>query len=151
MNRETRKETPDLGRNQIDRLGVIADLMQQNLTVPEIARRVGLSEWRVKRIAHDHGLTRPADAGNTRLSQRQTRILAFIQDFTAHHFYPPTVREIVKGCGLSSTSVALYHLLTLGQRGYLTRTRDIARGIALTEQGRSWSPVSPENPAKEAA
>ncbi len=150
MNRETRKETPGLSRNQIDRLEVIADLMQQNLTVMEIARRVGLTDWRVRRIAYDHGLTRPADAGDTRLSQRQTRILAFIQDFTAHHVYPPTVREIVKGCDLSSTSVAAYHLLTLGQRGYLTCTRDIARGIVLTEQGRSWSPVSPESPAKDA-
>ena len=151
MNRETRKATPELSRNRIDRLEVIADLMRQNLAVAEIGRRLGLSEWQVKRTAHDHGLTRPADAGNTRLNQRQTRILAFIQDYTAHHVYPPTVREIVAGCDLSSTSVALYNLLTLGQRGYLTRTRDIARGIALTEQGRSWSPVPPENPAKEAA
>ena len=151
MNRETRKATSDLSRNWHDRLEVIAGLMQQNLTVTEIGRRAGLSEWRVRRSACDHGLTRPADAGETRLNQRQARILAFIQDYAAHHAYPPTLREIVEGCGLSSTSVALYNVVSLGQKGYLTRTRDVARGIVLTEQGRSWSPVPPDTPAKEAA
>ena len=151
MNHNTGKATPrhdDTGR---DLLETIADLMAQNLTVTAIGRRVGLSEWRVRRFAYDHGLTRPADAGETRLSQRQARVLAFIQDYTAHHVYPPTLREIVKGCELSSTSVALYNLVRLGQKGYLTRIRDVARGIALTEQGRRWSQVTPETPAKEAA
>ena len=151
MNRDTRKATPrqdDTGRDLVE---TIADLMAQNLTVTAIGRRVGLSEWRVRRFAYDHGLTRPADAGERRPSQRQARILAFIQDYIAHHVYPPTVREIVKGCELSSTSVALYNLVRLGQKGYLTRVRDVARGIALTERGRCWSQFPPESPAKEAA
>ena len=151
MNRDTGKAAPrhdDTGRDLVE---TIADLMAQNLTVTAIGGRTGLSEWRVRRIAYDHGLTRPADAGERRLSQRQARILAFIQDYTARHTYPPTVREIVKGCGLSSTSVALYNLVRLGQKGYLTRIRDVARGIALTERGRSWSQVPQETPAKEAA
>ena len=151
MNRETRKATSDLSRKYPDRLEVIADLMQQNLTATEIAKRVGLSKWRVRRIAYDHRLTRPSDAGEPRLNQRQARILAFIQDYTAHHVDSPTLREIVEGCDLSSTSVALYNVVSLGQRGYLTRTRDVARGIVLTEQGRSWSPVPPDTPAKETA
>ena len=151
MNREPTNATSDRSRNWHDRLEIIADLMQQNLTVTEIGRRVGLSEWRVRRTAYDHGLTRPIDAGEKRLSQRQARVLAFIQDYTAHHVYPPTLREIVEGCDLSSTSVALYNVVSQGQRGYLTRTRDVARGIVLTEQGRSWSPVPPDTPAKEAA
>lgn len=151
MNREIRKATPyhdDAGR---DLLETITELMGQDLTVTAIGRRVGLSEWRVRRLAYDHGLTRPADAGENRLSQRQARILAFIKEYTARHGYPPTLREIVKGCELSSTSVALYNLVHLGQKGYLTRARDVARGIALTERGRSWPQVPPETPAKEAA
>lgn len=151
MNRDTRKATPrhdDKGR---DLVKTIADLMGRNLTATAIGRRVGLSEWRVRRFAYDHGLTRPADSGERRLSQRQARILTFIQDYTAHHVYPPTVREIVKGCELSSTSVALYNLVSLGQKGYLIRIRDVARGIALTERGRCWSQVLTETPAKEAA
>ena len=151
MNREPAKTLSDRRRSCHDRLEVIADLLEQNLTVTEISRRVGISEWRVRRTAYDHGLTRPADAGETRLNQRQGRILAFIQDYTAHYVYPPTLREIVEGCDLSSTSVALYNLVALGQRGYLTRTRDVARSIVLTERGRSWPQVPPETPAKEAA
>ena len=151
MNREPTKTISDRSREWHDRMEVIANLMQQNLTVTAIGRSTGLSEWRVRRIAYDHGLTRPADAGVTRLNQRQARILAFIQGYTAHHVYPPTLREIVEGCDLSGTSVALYNVVTLGPRGYLTRTRDVARGIVLTEQGQSWSPVPPDTPAKEAA
>ena len=151
MNREPTKATSDRGSKGHDRLEVIADLMEQNLTVSEIARRTGLSDWRVRRTASDHGLPRPADAGETRLSQRQARILTFIQDYTAHYVYPPTVREIMEGCNLSSTSVGLYNLRLLGQRGYLTRIPAVARGIVLTERGRSWPPVPPETPAKEAA
>ena len=151
MNGEPAKTLSDPSRSCHDRLELIAELMQQNLTMTEIGRRTGLSEWQVRRTAYDHGLTRPADAGNTRLSQRQGRILAFIQDYTARHVYPPALREIVEGCDLSSTSVALYNLVALGQRGYLTRTRDVARSIVLTERGRSWSPVPPDDtPAKEA-
>ena len=151
MNRETRKATSRDDETGRDLLETITDLMGQNLTVTAIGRRVGLSEWRVRRFAYDHRLTRPADAEETRLSQRQARILAFIQEYIAHHVYPPTVREIVKGCELSSTSVALYNLLALGQKGYLTRIRDVARGIALTERGRSWSQVPQGAPARETA
>ena len=151
MNREPAKTLSDRSRSCHDRLEVIADLMEQNLTVTEIARRTGLSEWRARRIAYDHGLTRPADAGETRLNQRQARILAFIQDYTAYQVYPPTLREIVEGCHLSSTSVALYNLVGLGQRGYLSRTREVARGLVLTERGQSWTPVPPDTPATEAA
>ena len=143
MNREPTNTASDHVGTDHDVVAVIANLMQQDLTVAEIVRRVGLSEWRVRRIAYDHGLTRPADAGERRLSQRQARILAFIQDYTAHHAYPPTVREIVKGYRLSSTSVALYNLVRLGQKGYLTRIRDVARSIVPTGQGRSWLPPVP--------
>ena len=151
MNREPAKTTSDRSRKRHDLLEVIADLWERNLTVAGIARRVGLSEWRVRQIASDHGLTRPADALDKPLSRRQARVLVFIQDHTAHHVYPPTFREIVEGCNLSSTSVALYNLQILGHRGYLTRIPAVARGIVLTERGRSWSPVPPETPAREAA
>jgi len=151
MKREPTKATSGHGDTKHDVVEVIANLMRQDLTVAEIGRCVGLSEWRVRRVAYDHGLARPADAGNTLLSQRQARILTFIQDYTAQHMYPPTLREIVEGCDLSSTSVALYNLVALGNKGYLTRARDVARGIVLTQQGQFWSPVSPETPAKETA
>ncbi len=70
------------------------------------------------------------------LSDRQSRILAFIWDYTVANPYPPTIREIVKGCSLSSTSVASYNLLSLKEKGYLTRVPSISRGIVLTERGK---------------
>ena len=151
MKREPTKAASDHGSTEADLVEAIADLFEQNLTVAEIGRRTGLSEWRVNRIAFDHRLTRPAEAGKTRLSQRQARVLTFIQDYTALNVYPPSLRNIMEGCNLSSTSVALHNLMVLGHRGYLTRTRDVARSIVLTERGRCWSQVPPESPAKEAA
>ncbi len=91
------------------------DLLEQDLSPAEIGRRVGLSGHRVGQIARA-GEPRPVPAGEPPLRERQARILAFLQDFTARHSYPPTVREIVEGCNLSSTSVAFYNLQLLEQR-----------------------------------
>ncbi len=65
------------------------------------------------------------------LSVRQQRILGFIRRFSNDHGYPPTVRDILKGCGLSSTSVVSYNLEVLGKKGYLNRHPEISRGIEL--------------------
>ncbi len=43
----------------------------------------------------------------------------------------PTIREIMEGCQISSTSVVSHHLQKLDASGHLVRTDDIARGIAL--------------------
>ncbi|MDP2916527.1 MAG: transcriptional repressor LexA [Dehalococcoidia bacterium] len=67
------------------------------------------------------------------LSARQRCILDFIQRFLVDKNYPPTVRDIVAGCGISSTSVAVYNLDILEKEGYLRRHREISRGIELTD------------------
>jgi len=41
------------------------------------------------------------------------------------------VRDIVQGCGISSTSVADYNLAILEKEGYLKRHREVSRGIEL--------------------
>jgi repressor LexA len=43
--------------------------------------------------------------------------------------YPPTIRDIATGCGISSTSVVTYNLNKLEQAGYIHRHSDISRGI----------------------
>jgi len=53
-----------------------------------------------------------------------------------HHFwqdggYPPTIRDIVAGCGISSTSVVDYNLNILEREGYIRRHREVSRGIEL--------------------
>lgn len=68
------------------------------------------------------------------LSDRQRLILKFIRNFIAERGYPPTVRDIVHGCHISSTSVAAYHLEILKKEGYINRHPDISRGIELNEK-----------------
>jgi len=66
------------------------------------------------------------------LSERQRQILRFIARFQQQHGYPPTVREIGREVGISSTSVVDYNLRVLEGRGYLRRDREVSRGLELT-------------------
>jgi repressor LexA len=70
------------------------------------------------------------------LSPKQERILDFLRRFLDERDYPPTVRDIVKGCGMSSTSVVDYNLNILEREGYIRRGREISRGIELVERDR---------------
>ena len=67
----------------------------------------------------------------SRLSARQQRMLEFIAEFRARHGYPPTVREIGRAAGISSTSVVDYNLNVLEKGGWIRRDREISRGIEL--------------------
>ncbi|MCS7207536.1 MAG: transcriptional repressor LexA [Dehalococcoidia bacterium] len=69
--------------------------------------------------------------GRRPLSPRQQRILTFIREFILEHGYPPSIRDIQKGCGLSSTSVVDYNLQILQREGYLRRSPEVSRGIDL--------------------
>lgn len=62
------------------------------------------------------------------------RVLSFIRDYWAERGYPPTVREIQVGCGLSSTSVAAYHLRVLERQGQLRREPETSRGLQLRDR-----------------
>lgn len=77
-----------------------------------------------------------------KLSPKQQQIISFLKRFAREKNYPPTVRDIVKGCKISSTSVAAYNLDILEREGYLRRHPGISRGIELasrTEQPRTVS------------
>lgn len=65
------------------------------------------------------------------LSAKQQRIIDFIHRFLVDRGYPPTVRDMQSGCGLSSTSVVAYHLNILETEGYLYRHPEVSRGIEL--------------------
>jgi len=65
------------------------------------------------------------------LSRRQQDILGFIETFSDDRAYPPTIREIQEGLGISSTSVVDYNLKVLEQRNLIHRNRNISRGIEL--------------------
>ncbi len=65
------------------------------------------------------------------LSEKQQRILQFIQEFLAEHDYPPSIRDIQAGCDISSTSVVDYNLKALETRGQIRRDREVSRGIEI--------------------
>ncbi len=67
------------------------------------------------------------------LSERQQRMLQFIRQFTRESRYPPTIREIGRATGISSTSVVNYNLNILEREGLIERDRTISRGIKLVE------------------
>ena len=65
------------------------------------------------------------------LSAKQQGIIDFIHRFLVDNGYPPTVRDIQSGCGISSTSVVDYHLRILESEGYIRRHPEVSRGIEL--------------------
>jgi len=77
---------------------------------------------------------------NRTLSSRQQKILNFIRRFIADKAYPPTIRDIVKGCGISSTSVADYNLAILEREGLIRRHREVSRGIELLDGSSNRKP-----------
>jgi repressor LexA len=66
-----------------------------------------------------------------KLSDKQKHIITFIDRFFKDRGYPPTIRDIQSGCGISSTSVVDYNLRILQERGYISRHADVSRGIRL--------------------
>ena len=68
------------------------------------------------------------------LSSKQQRIIDFTRSFIADRGYPPTIRDIVSGCGISSTSVVAYHLDILKNAGYIRRYPEVSRGIELLDR-----------------
>src|SRR5437870_13714067 len=70
----------------------------------------------------------PNDDG---LSDKQARILDFIQTFHAKNERPPTNREIGRGVGIRSTSHVNYHLRILEEKGHIERIRNTSRGLRL--------------------
>ena len=69
------------------------------------------------------------------LEDQQQRILECIRDFIQERGYPPTVRDIARELGISSTSVVDYHLKRLEQAGWIERDPRSSRGIRLTAAG----------------
>lgn len=71
-----------------------------------------------------------------RESQRRQQILSFIREFMERKGYPPTVRDILRGCRISSPAVVQYHLKVLEDRGHISREPGIRRSITLADRPR---------------
>lgn len=66
-----------------------------------------------------------------KLSERQKKILVYIETTYTDTGYPPTIREIGEAVGIGSTSVVNYNLNKLEQAGYIQRERNVSRGLRL--------------------
>ena len=68
------------------------------------------------------------------LSKTRERIYTFIRKFYREHDYAPTVRDILRGCSLSSTAVVQHHLNVLEKEGRIHRDPEVFRSIRLTDK-----------------
>jgi len=73
-------------------------------------------------------------ARKANVSETRSRILQFIHDFIELKGYSPTIRDIVKGCSLSSTSIVQHHLKILEKQGFIYRDPDVFRSIRLADK-----------------
>jgi repressor LexA len=65
------------------------------------------------------------------LTPRQRQILEFVDEEVRHRGYPPSVREIGKAVGLTSTSTVHAHLSALVAKGYLLRDATKPRALGV--------------------
>lgn len=78
-------------------------------------------------------MSRKGRKQNGTLSERQKGILEFFFEFQRENSFPPTIREIGKAVGISSTSVVNYNLNRLEDMGFIERERTVSRGIRLLD------------------
>jgi repressor LexA len=77
------------------------------------------------------------------LTKRQQEIFDFIKRYSAKHGYPPTVRDIGKAIGLTSSSTVHAHLANLEKLGFLRRdpTKPRAMEILIDKAKKAVSPA----------
>src|SRR6185437_15711777 len=70
------------------------------------------------------------------LTKRQQEIFDFIKRYSARHGYPPTVRDIGKAIGLTSSSTVHAHLANLEKLGLLRRDPTKPRAMEILEKAK---------------
>jgi len=56
-----------------------------------------------------------------KLTKKQEEILSYVKEYIANHKYPPAIREICKGVGLSSPATVHTHLNKIEEKGYIKK------------------------------
>jgi repressor LexA len=88
----------------------------------------------------------PADASG--LTARQRRILEVIRDLVERNGYPPSIREVGRAVGLTSTSSVAHQLAVLERKGFLRRDPNRPRAMEIRP---APSPDDDEAPDDEEA
>jgi repressor LexA len=68
------------------------------------------------------------------MSSTRQKVIDFIREFYDDHGYAPTVRDIQKGCELSSTAVVQHHLKVLEAEHVINRDSKVFRSIQLPDR-----------------
>ena len=71
------------------------------------------------------------------LTKRQKEIFDFVKTYAGEHGYPPTVRDIGKAIGLTSSSTVHAHLANLEKAGLLRRDPSKPRALELLDRATS--------------
>ena len=79
-------------------------------------------------------LSRQEAYAMARTSDKQQKILEFLNAFIEENGYPPTVREICAAVDLKSTATVSYHLNELKRLGKIQSESNKRRAISLSEQ-----------------
>lgn len=58
-----------------------------------------------------------------RQDERNEAVYAYVVDYCRRHGFPPTIREIMRGAGVSSTSMTVRSVKALEEAGRLERSR----------------------------
>lgn len=75
----------------------------------------------------------PASRKRGRRSGTRLELLAYLNRYFAEKGYMPAIREIMEDMNFSSTSAVNYALDQMEDWGWISRDRDVARGIRLHE------------------
>ena len=87
----------------------------------------------------------------TGLTPRQRAVLAVIRDTVEQRGYPPSVREIGEGVGLTSPSSVAHQLTTLERLGWLRRDPNRPRALVVADPADMPTAARPETPLDGAA
>ncbi len=78
------------------------------------------------------------------LTEKQKRVMEFIEQEVKRWNYPPSVREICKALKISSTATVHGHLDTLESKGYISRMATKPRAIKLIKNADGEVVADPE-------
>ncbi|HYW74504.1 MAG TPA: transcriptional repressor LexA [Pyrinomonadaceae bacterium] len=71
------------------------------------------------------------------ITARQRRVLDYIRHYVDQHQEPPTIAEIGKQFGMTSSASAHNVVAILEREGFIRRIRNVSRGIQLVDDGQT--------------
>ena len=74
-----------------------------------------------------------------KLTKRQLEVLNYIKKYISENNYSPSVRDICKGCNLSSSSTIHAHIQTLVNKGYIKKGNNKFRTLEILDDEKVYS------------